>query len=82
MFDVSFTGRVAGLFHSADVAELMGREAPLSLDEAIAHAGVDPARFVDLGHEAALALLTEDGRVPLTAEARASLEELSGGPAR
>ena len=82
MFDVSITGRVAGLFHSADVAELMGREAPLSLDEAIAHAGVEPAELVGLGHEEALALLTEGGRVPLTAEARASLEELSGASGR
>jgi hypothetical protein len=59
------------LFHSRNIDELMGHEAPLDLQEAMTRVGIDPADLGRLAPEEAIRFLHENGIDP---------SDLEGGP--
>jgi hypothetical protein len=59
------------LFHSPNIAELMGQEEPFDLQEATAIVGIDPSDLALLAPEEVINLLQEKGIDP---------DGLSGGP--
>lgn len=66
------------LFHSANIAELMGQDAPADIQEALDQIGVTPDVLSSLTPEETLEMLQESGITLETADSVTLLEQIRG----